>query len=273
MRQRIYWKDQVVLITGAGHGLGRALSLTMAQMGATLVVTNREISKAQETVDLILQSGGKAIGLFLDVSKVESIREAREQISQKVGEVSVLINNAGVVSGGEFTKVDLDSHLRTLDINLKGLIQTTHFFLPEMLKRSKAVLINIASASSLLALPWASTYAASKWGVLGFSDSLREELKLLKQSHCQVISVCPSYISTGMFQGVKLPWLMRWVSPENLANRIVRAIEKHETTVLTPWNVIPVPLAKALLPHSWFLTLCRWLGVTKSMVSWQGHTR
>lgn len=102
MRQRIDWRDHVVLITGAGHGLGRALSLKIAAMGATVVVTDRDLSKAEETRDLITQSQGKAFSFLLDVSMIESVRNAREQISQKVGTVSVLINNAGIVTGGQF---------------------------------------------------------------------------------------------------------------------------------------------------------------------------
>ena len=264
--------EKWVLITGAGHGLGRALSVKCAENGACVIVTDRDFSRAQETYELVLRSGGRALCFEMDVTDIQSIARVRDEIIQKIGTISVLINNAGVVVGGSFEEVSLEHHLRTLDINLKGPILVTHQFVQDLMEDSNSVIVNIASASSLIPLPWASTYAASKWGVLGFTESLREEFKLKKRVRPKVIAICPSYISTGMFQGVKLPWLMTWISPESLAKKIVQSIELGKENVLTPWNVVPVPLAKAILPSAWFSALCRWLGVSRSMVEWQGHS-
>lgn len=269
---KISWQKDIVLITGAGHGLGRAVSLALGSLGAKIVVTDRNFKTAQETCDLIEKKGGSAVAIEMDVTDLNSIISVKDKINQYWGPISILINNAGIVIGGDFEKVSLEKHLRTVDINLKGVIQVTHCFLPDLLNHSRSALVNISSASALLALPFASTYAASKWGVLGFTESLREELKLQKKFQLKVTAVCPSYISTGMFEGIRLPLLMRWVTPDRLAKRIVQAISKKEENVLTPWNVLPVPIAKGLLPRRWFLTLCRWLGVSQSMASWQGHT-
>ena len=266
------WAKKTVLITGAGQGLGRSLSIKSAELGAKVVVTDRNLSAARETCELITQSGGTAVPFEMDITDYESIVRVREQALESFGPISVLINNAGVVVGGAFEEISLESHLRTIEINLKGLIQVTHIFLPDLLKNLEASLVNISSASAFLALPFASTYAASKWGVLGFSDSLREELRLKKQTQLKILAVCPSYISTGMFEGVRLPWLMNWLTPEILAQRILGAVVRKKEIVLTPWNVLPVPLAKGVLPRSWFLAFCRWLGVSRSMISWRGHS-
>ncbi len=265
------WNDHLVLVTGAGHGLGREISLEIARAGARVIVTDRDELRAQGTHEEILKAGGKSVFYQMDVGDLDSIRRVRDEVETKIGTITGLVNNAGIVMGGEFQTVSLENHLRMLDINTLGVVRVTHLFFPHLLVAKESSIINIASASAFLALPFGTSYAASKWAVLGFSDSLREELKLKKQSHVSVMTVCPSFISTGMFHGVSLPWLMKWVSPQKLAVKIRRAIEKGKENILSPWNVLPVPLAKGLLPKRWFISLCRCLGVSQSMTSWEGH--
>lgn len=269
--KKLNWQEHCVLITGAGHGLGRALSLELARAGAFIICTDIDEIRAKTTEEAVKSCGGKAVSYAMDVTQLDSIKKTQELILREVGPITFLVNNAGIISGGEFNEVPLAQHLKTLDINVLGVVRATHVFLPEIIKGSVGGVVNIASAAAFLALPFATSYAASKWAVLGFSDSLREELRLKKHHHVGVTSVCPSYISTGMFQGVKLPWLMKWVSPERLAQQICRAIEKKQEQILTPWNVLPVPFAKGVLPQRWFLLLCRGLGVSQSMRAWRGH--
>ena len=138
----------------------------------------------------------------------------------RVGPITSLINNAGVVFGGEFEQVELDQHLNTFRVNSEGLMATTHAFLDDLIQAKEAYLVNIASASAFIGLPYGSTYAASKWAVVGFSESLRLELAVRKIRHVHVTSVCPSYISTGMFDGVKTPLFSPMLTPK-------KVVEKH----------------------------------------------
>ena len=108
----------------------------------------------------------------------------------EVGPIDVLVNNAGVVFGGPFLDVDLDRHLATIAVNLSGVITLTHAFLPDLIARPVGHIVNIASAAAVIALPMATSYAASKWAVLGFSDSLREELA----SPAIVTSASPRFV-------------------------------------------------------------------------------
>jgi all-trans-retinol dehydrogenase (NAD+) len=120
-------------------------------------------------------------------------------------------------------------------------------------------------------LPMAASYAASKWAVLGFSESLREELRELGHSHVGITAVCPGYISTGLFDGAKPARLTRWLSPEEVADAVVRAVERGREFVMLPRSVRNMYRLCSGWPRSWYRAICRALGVSRSMAGWQGH--
>jgi short-subunit dehydrogenase len=185
-----------VLITGAGHGLGRELAKTFGKAGCEIIVTDRELDRVAETVGLLNKSGCLAFGYAMDVTNSANVLDVHERIHAEHGPIDLLVNNAGIVSGGTFEHVSLARHKAIYDVNAFGPIIVTHTFLSELIARPESHIVNIASASALLPLPFAATYAASKWAVLGFSESLLEELKLTGHDHVRVTSVCPGYISS-----------------------------------------------------------------------------
>jgi short-subunit dehydrogenase len=199
------------------------------------------------------------------------IRAVRERVHAEHGPLDVLVNNAGVAYGGAFLDVPLEQHHATYRVNLLGEVAVTHAFLPDLIGRSEAHLVNVASASGFIALPYATTYASSKWGVLGFSESIREELRLLGHRHVSVTAVCPSYIDTGMAAGVSVPRLSRMLRSADVARLVVQAVKKRRELVLTPWLVKITPFSKGVLPPSWFRRTCDWLGITGGMSTWHGH--
>src|SRR5262249_17008812 len=144
-------------------------------------------------------------------------------------------------------------------------------FLPDLIARPESHIVNIASAAAILALPYATSYAASKWAVLGFSDSLREELRLLGHHHMRVTTICPSYTTTGLFEGAKparLTWLLR---REDVAASVLRAVKRNCETVLLPWTVQLMYAMLRGLPRRWYRRICAWLGATQSMAGWTGR--
>ena len=257
-----------VLITGAGHGLGCELAKAFGDAGSEIIVTDRELERVTETVSLLNKSGISAFGYAMDVTNSANVLDVHERIHAEHGAIDVLVNNAGIVSGGTFEHVALERHKAIYDVNAFGPVVVTHTFLTELIARPESHIINIASASALLPLPFAATYAASKWAVLGFSESLLEELKLTGHDQVQVTTVCPGYISTGMFNGVKTPFLMPMLTPQKLAERIVRAVQSDCEMLLTPWQVKWLPLIKAFLPRRIQRWLGRKLGVLDSMQTW-----
>ncbi|MDA0283345.1 MAG: SDR family NAD(P)-dependent oxidoreductase [Planctomycetota bacterium] len=264
-------KSRRVLITGAGHGLGLATAKAFARAGSFVIITDRESERVTEAVSELQAESLPCAGYVMDVTDPTDVRDVRDRIHAEHGRISILVNNAGIVSGGQFLAVPLEKHLVTYDVNTHGPVIVTHLFLQDLLDSDEGHIVNVASASALIALPNATTYASSKWAVLGFSDSLREELELTGRGHVGVSVICPSYISTGMFEGARAPLLTPFLTPENLAAKIVRCVEKRKTHLLTPWLVMLIPLGKATWPRAVFRRLLQFLGVYQGMQDWKGH--
>lgn len=259
-----------VLLTGAGHGLGRELALAFASAGAEVVATDVNLAGVEETAAQIRQAGGQASAAALDVTSLEMIREFRERLHAERGPIDVLINNAGIVRGGPFLDVPVEGHLATYRVNTLGMVSMTHAFLPDLISRPEGHLVNIASASGLIALPYATTYASSKWAALGFSESIREELRVLGHRQVRVTAIAPSYIDTGMAAGVKVPALTRMLRAADVAQMTLRAVQRNRELVLTPWLVYITPFTRGVLPPFMFRKLCDWFGITRGMASWHG---
>lgn len=257
-----------ILITGAGQGLGRAIALRLSELGACVLVTDLEGSRVTQVLGEI--ENPKKVGYQLDVSDVHQVNTILEEV-MKDGGIDILINNAGLVIGGEFLKTPLSAHQKTLQVNVMGLWNMTHAFLPGILKKNSGAVVNIASASAILPLPHAATYAATKAAVLSFSDSLKEELKIMGNDTVRVSAICPSYISTGLFEGAAAPQFTRILTSDFVAKKVVDSIVKEKSFVLLPWTVwILYPLS-SLLPRNVYHWFCRLIGVSTSMTQWKGH--
>jgi short-subunit dehydrogenase len=260
-----------VLITGAGRGIGRALALRFAREGADVVVTDIDLPAARTVAAEIEAAGGTAAAHPLDVTDADAVATLRDAIRSERCPVHVLVNNAGTVHGGPFVEVPLERHLTTFRINVDGVVTVTRAFLADLIASDDGHLVNIASASGLIGLPFGSTYAASKWAVIGFSDSIRLELGLLGHRHVGVTAVCPSYVDTGLFEGARPPRTTRMLTPERLAGLTVRAVLHNRPYVRTPWLVKITPLLKGVLPTAWFDALGGAFGANRSMSGWTGH--
>jgi all-trans-retinol dehydrogenase (NAD+) len=260
-----------VLITGAGSGIGRALAAAFARHGATILAADLRADWAAQTVSGIAAEGGQGAAYGLDVTDPASVAVLRQRILAEGGPIDVLVNNAGVVSGGPFLDVPLEAHLATYRVNILGVVTMTHAFLGDLTARPDAHLVNVASASGFIGLPFASTYGSSKWAVIGFSESIRMELRQLGHRHVGVTTVCPSYVRTGMFDGARPPGLTRLLTPERVAQQTASATLRNRAFVLTPWMVTLTPLLNAGLPRWLFDRVASAFGVTTSMRSWHGR--
>jgi short-subunit dehydrogenase len=260
-----------VLITGAGHGLGKAIAVACARETAQVIVTDRDPQLVEQAVDEIKSANGLAYGYVLDVTDLENILAVRDQILKDLGPIDVVVNNAGVVFGGEFLNVQPDEHRWTIEVNLVGLMNVTQVFLADLVGRPEAHLVNIVSASAFVAFPGGASYSASKAGALAFTDSLREELRVQGRRHVTVSAICPSFIATGMFAGAK-PALLTWMlKPERVARAVVKAIQRRKKLVILPWTARVLVTLSGFLPRPVFRWLCSFLGVSRSMKGWKGH--
>lgn len=262
-----------VLVTGGARGIGLAIGRQFARQGAEVLLGDLDAAALPAAEEAIREVGGAGRGYVLDVTDESAVAAARARILEDGGPIDVLVNNAGVVFGGRFLDTSLARHKLTYGVNLLGLVTVTHAFLGDLIDRPEAHLVQIASASGFIGLPYGSTYASSKWGVIGLSESLRQELDLDGHAHVGVTTVCPSYVDTGLFEGAKPPRTTAMVRPERLAELVVHAVEKNDPWVLTPWLVHITPASKWLLP-TWAFDKIAWaLGVTSGMRHWKGHDK
>jgi all-trans-retinol dehydrogenase (NAD+) len=250
-----------VLITGAGGGLGRQMSLAFSAAGAEIVVTDVDATAIAETARLVLAAGGRAICVTMDVTDTKSVLAARQQLHQMHGAIDILVNNAGIVRGGQFLDVSVEAHCKTLDVNAMGPVIVTHAFLPDLIAQPESHCVNIVSAAGLIPVPNCATYAASKWAALGLSNSIREELRRAGHRHVRVMAVCPGFLNTEMFGEQNVRFMPR-LQASDLAGHIVHAVRANKPYLLSPWLVKTIPLCRAMLPLLIRQWVFDWLGVS-----------
>ena len=260
-----------VLITGAGRGIGRALALRFAAKGSIVIVADIDESAARAVADEIRSAGGKAEAVVMDVTDPQSVVAAREQINATAGPISMLVNNAGTTRGGPFGQVPIEDHLAVMELNVDGTMIATHVFFPDLEAAEHGRLVNIASVAGYVGVPFAASYSASKWAAIGFSESIRQELKRRDLGHVGVTVVCPSYVDTGLFNGAAPPKGTRFLTSEKVAKLTVRGVRRGKPYVRTPWLAKVAPPMRGVMPSRTADLINRVFGVDASMMGWSGH--
>jgi NAD(P)-dependent dehydrogenase (short-subunit alcohol dehydrogenase family) len=187
-------ENKVVVVTGAGRGIGRAIAVELCQMGARAVVASRSTGELDETVRLVQAAGGQATSIPTDVRKEDEVRLLLEQAVTQFGPVDIWVNAAGVGVTGpvvEFTDEDYDSILET---NLKSVFFASRLLLPSMIERKTGHIINIASIAGKVGSANLAVYCASKFGLVGFTQALAEEVR---QFGIRVSLICPGSTDTA----------------------------------------------------------------------------
>jgi len=265
-------KGKRALITGGAQGIGLALALRLVSEGVEVLITDIDEEALSQAKSRVSSGGGRVRTYRADVTDSRDVGTLRAGIHADGGPIDILVNNAGIVHGGPFLEVSLDRHMQTYSVNTLGVVAMTHAFLQDLIAGPEGHLVNVSSASGFIGLPFGSTYASSKWSVIGFSESIRLELNTLGHSHVGVTTVCPSYVSTGLFHGAKPPVTTQFVTPDRLAVLTVGAIKRNRPFVLTPWIVKFTPLLKGVLPRRLFDAVTGLLGATAGMRDWEGRT-
>ena len=170
-------KDQVVLVTGAGRGLGRELALAFARAGADVGASARTREQIEDTAAEVQALGRRMLPIVADVTQQDQVQAMVAQVLEESGRLDILINNAGMAVYGPFAEQKAEDWRAMIDTNLVGTLYCTHAVLPWMLERGKGLIINIASVAGIHGIPNEAVYCASKHGVKGFTDALAAELK------------------------------------------------------------------------------------------------
>lgn len=263
-------KGKRILITGGAAGIGKIMGRLVLEKGADLIIWDINKTKLDETMNE-LSVLGKVHGYVADVSNPELVKEISDRVKNEIGQVDILINNAGIVVGKYFHEHTHEEIRRTMEINSNALMHITLEFLPGMIKQNSGHICNIASSAGLTSNPKMSVYVASKWAAVGWSDSLRIEMEQLNTG-VKITTVTPYYISTGMFDGIRsrIPIM----KPEKSAKKIIRGIEKNRIYVSMPWSIHFVRFFQGILPVRVFdFVVGKLLGVYTTMEHFTGHKR
>lgn len=262
-----------VVITGAASGIGRLLALRIADAGGRLALWDIDEEGLQRLVSELAPRGTQAVAVSCNLASRESIAAAAQQTLNDLGQVDILINNAGVVSGRDLLEISDEQIELTFDVNTLALFWTTRAFLPAMLERDMGHIVTVASAGGIAGTAKLVDYCSSKFAAVGFDDSLRVELNR-RESNVMTTVVCPYYIDTGMFAGVqtRFPWLLPILDPEESVSKIVRAIRTNRRRLIMPWFVYTTYLMR-LAPVALADKIMDFFGVSRSMDQFTGRQR
>ncbi|TFB56887.1 SDR family NAD(P)-dependent oxidoreductase [Cryobacterium sp. TMT1-62] len=268
-----------VLITGAASGMGRLYAERAVAEGAKAVILwDRDAGALTRAAGILGDRAGEGtlvVPYVVDIADLGAIAQTAQRVRTEVGDPDIVINNAGIVRGAFFWEHDNGADTRpTMQINALAPMYIAREFLPAMMaNRGRASrIVNIASAAGMLSNPRMSVYAASKAALIGWGDSLRLELKQQRFGHVKVTTVCPSYISTGMFEGARGPLLTPVMTPEYVVERVWQAMLAGKPMLTMPWTVVLSKVVRGLLPLPlWDVVAGRVFGVYGSMDKFTGR--
>jgi all-trans-retinol dehydrogenase (NAD+) len=245
-------KGKSVLVTGAAMGMGRMFAERAIAEGASAVVLWDVDEPALNETLAELDGGATEIsGYVVDVSDAVTVADTADMVLDDLGRVDVVVNNAGIVRGNHyFWETDLQRDAKTtIDVNTLAPMYVAHAFLRAMIGApGECRLLNLASAAGFTPNPRMAAYAASKWAVIGWSDSVRLELKQAGHTHVKVTTVCPYYTRTGMFEGAKSAPLLPILDPAHVVDEAWNAMLAGRPFVVLPKTVQLGEILKGVVP-------------------------
>ncbi|XP_077272551.1 firelighter [Temnothorax americanus] len=245
---------ETVLITGAGHGIGRELAIQLSSMGCIVVCWDNDIDSNRSTMREVSKNGGEVYGFVVDVSKRLEVRET-VRLMRKVGvpDVTVLINNAAVLYHKPYLSLDSDDVERTFDVNVLSNFWTIEAFLPMMLMKGSGHIVAISSMCGIYGVSQKVAYCSSKFAVRGLMEALREEVRLdERKPNIQFTTIYPFYVDTGLARDPKyrFPYIFGVVTPEYAAREIIRAIRKNYTEYSIPRCLFSLNAINRIVPEN-----------------------
>jgi len=218
-------KGKIAFITGAGKGIGRSTALALANEGVHVGLIARTENDLKGVAEEAAALGVKTAYATADVSSMEQVEHAVTRLTEALGKADILINNAGMGSFGPFLEIDPDDWKKTLDVNLLGMYYVTRSVLPQLIEKNGGDVINISSMSGLKGTAGSSAYSASKFGVLGMTEALSQEVR---KHNIRVFALTPSRVITD-FGGGEAPENSKekFMQPEDIAEYIVAQLKLH----------------------------------------------
>jgi 3-oxoacyl-[acyl-carrier protein] reductase len=232
-------KGKNALVTGAGKGIGRSIAESLAKQGVNVGLLARTTADLEEVSGSIEQHGVKAVIAVADVSKREEVDRAVQQVAGELGSIDILINNAGVAKFGPLVDMPVEDWEQMIQINLMGTYYVTRAVLPGMMEQNYGDIINISSTAGERGSATTSAYSASKFGVMGLTESLMQEVR---KNNIRVVALAPSTVNTELARsaGLHIGAEARQMQPDDIAELVSsvlslpqRVVVKHASMIMT----------------------------------------
>ncbi len=216
--------EKTAIITGAGRGIGRATALALANEGVAVGLIARTEKEIEQLAQEIRSLRGRAAFAVADVSDPKQVEAAVQKLTDELGTIDILINNAGIGKYGKFMELDTEDWQNMLNINLMGMVHMTKAVLPQMIDKQGGDIVNISSSSGLKGTKGSSAYSASKFAVLGMSEALMQEVR---PDNIRVFALAPSRVVTGMTDSGNETEQEKekFMQPEDIAEYIVSQLK------------------------------------------------
>ena len=264
---------ETVLITGGGSGIGKLLTKKLVERyHCRVVIWDIDFESAVKTSQEI--NPNYVIPYQVDVSNRHEVYKTAEKVKRQIGNVTILINNAGIVPEYPFLNPFSSdvNQINTIHVNLLGHMWTVNAFLPSMMRKKKGHLVTIGSAAGMIGAKGLAEYCASKSGCIRFHESVQAELYSAGlQNHVYTTLINPYFIDTGMFNGIKTKheYLLPILQPEHVVDKIIEAILYKKEVVNMPYFINFIPLFKFLLSPSIYLIIMDFFGIHDSMKTFE----
>lgn len=206
--------DKVAIVTGAGRGIGEAISIRLAREGADVVVCDVNLDSAKETAEKIETIGQRSLAVKTDVSKSSDVEKMVNLTLEKFGKIDILVNNAGIVIVKQIVELEEEEWDKVIDVDLKGVFLCSKAVAKVMINQKSGKIINISSDSGKTGYALFTSYNAAKFGVIGFTQGLAKELA---PYGINVNAVCPGIVGTKMWEYVDEQLGKRWGLPKGEA--------------------------------------------------------
>lgn len=220
-------KGKVAFVTGAGRGIGRAIAIALANEGVNVGLLARTETALKEVVSVVEGLGVKAAYAAVDVSSLEQVEQSIAKLTTELGKADILINNAGIGKFETLLEMDPEEWKRIIDVNLMGPYYVTRTVLPQLIEKNSGDIINISSTNGLNGAATSSAYSASKFGIIGLTESLAQEVR---RNNIRVTALTPSTVATEL--AVKTDLIPdgkeeKYIQPEDIAEFIISQLKLH----------------------------------------------
>ncbi len=270
-------RGKKAVVTGGAMGIGFATCRRLLMDGCDVTIWDmNEAALKDAKANFERLGGGKVFAYQCDVTDKIRVKELAVQAEKDMGQVDILINNAGYVKTGRFCSHPVEDWERETDVNLVSMYYTIQAFLPGMYKRNLGHIINISSAAGVIGVPDLAVYCATKWAVWGLTESLRFEA-ILDKKNIRYTSIHPHFLKTGMFEGGRLNFLGELVVPrvekhDTIAEAIVeKALKKGRNVIKIPPMLHIGVISRALLPDFIVGRILLFMGLGRGMKEWVGR--